>query len=388
MGALRLALVGAFPFPLPQGSQVFFEEQARALDRAGCECTLFTYGRGVGPPPSDLRVVTTPTATTPARMRTGPSLAKPLADAALLRTLLRAMRSERYDAVLAHHAEAAAVALAARARTGVPVCYVVHTLLAVELSTFLPHWTRGAADAAGRRVDRILARHADSLIVLGDSAARALRSDAGGEIVVLPPGLTPQPAPDDDAIDRACAQYRLQRDGFFFYSGNLDGYQEIELLADAAARLPEAAPPVVVATHGDVDEAAREALRPLRIVHVDDFDVMRALMHGATALLLARRRVGGYPVKLLNYMEAARAIVAFEEVAEGLVHGESAWLVAADHDRPGAAIAEALIGLHQDEPLRAKLGRGARAHLEAAHDPDRLAAETVTHLQGITRVRD
>ena len=44
---LRLAVLGAFPFPLPQGSQVFMREHTRALIEAGAQTTVLTYGRGI-----------------------------------------------------------------------------------------------------------------------------------------------------------------------------------------------------------------------------------------------------------------------------------------------------------------------------------------------------
>jgi hypothetical protein len=37
---VHVALVGAFAFPYPQGSQVFFAQQARALMAAGARVTL------------------------------------------------------------------------------------------------------------------------------------------------------------------------------------------------------------------------------------------------------------------------------------------------------------------------------------------------------------
>ncbi|RIL05485.1 MAG: hypothetical protein DCC71_10275, partial [Proteobacteria bacterium] len=85
---MHLALVGAFPFPFPQGSQVFFADQARALQDAGARVTLACYGTGEGEPPRDLALVRSPLA--PRALRSGPSAGKPIADAALAATLLRA----------------------------------------------------------------------------------------------------------------------------------------------------------------------------------------------------------------------------------------------------------------------------------------------------------
>ena len=57
---MRLALVGAFAFPLPQGSQLFVRDQAQALAAAGADVTLFCYGHGSGEEPPGLRIVRIP----------------------------------------------------------------------------------------------------------------------------------------------------------------------------------------------------------------------------------------------------------------------------------------------------------------------------------------
>jgi glycosyltransferase involved in cell wall biosynthesis len=387
-GAPRIALLGAFPFPLAQGSQIYFEAQARALIRAGARCTLFTYGRGEGEPPKDLRLVTPPAFATPTPMRSGPSLAKPVADAALLATWIATARRRHFDAVLAHNAEAAAVALAARGTTSVPVIYVAHTLLGDELPAYLPPslaafmpsaWLDRAdatTSSVGARIDEAIARSADGFIVLSEAARARIEPYTVAPLAVLPPGLDPQPAPAPDAVAAACHGHALEPGHFHLYTGNLDGYQELDLL-DAAARLLGADEPRVVLASHDSTHLPDAATRwpALRCISVRDFHEMRALTAAATSLLLPRKRVGGFPVKLLNYMEAARPIIAHAAVAEGLKDGESACLL--DADAGAEAWAEAMRRVEADGELAARLGRGARARLEQAHAWPELAQATL-----------
>ena len=95
--ALHLAVIGAFPFPLPRGSQVFVRDQIRALHAAGVDTTLVCYGSRAGTAPDDLRVVRVPRALSPSALRAGPSPFKPLADAALAIVYARAHRARRFD---------------------------------------------------------------------------------------------------------------------------------------------------------------------------------------------------------------------------------------------------------------------------------------------------
>ena len=350
MSSFRLALLGAFAFPAPLGSQRFFAEQAAALGAAGAEVERFTY------------------AATGATLR-GLSPRKLAADRALARALLAAQRAQRFDAVLAHNAEAALAALAVRRRLAAPVVYVAHTLWAEELESWLPERLAPAARRAGAALDRALARRSDALLVLSEAARRSLAAESRGPLARIPPGLTPEPAPDAHEVDAACARLALARDGFALYAGNLDRYQRLDALDAAAGRA--AGLPVVVATH----EPRRARFRHLRVLEVASVAEMRRLVHGAAVALLPRRAAGGFPIKLLHYMEAGRAIVARRGVADTLVDGESAWLLA--DDAGPEAIAGALRALARDADLRTRLGAGARGALAKHHAWPARAEETL-----------
>jgi len=355
---LRIAAIGAFPFPLPQGSQVFARDHSLALVRAGARLTLFCYGRGIGDDPPGLRVVRIPRPLSPRRLASGPGAGKPLADLALAARLARSGRREGFDIALAHNAEAALAALAARPASGVPVVYVAHTLMGSELGRFAPRALRPLLDLAGGWLDRRIAAACDGVLALDAAAARSLGAHAGGPLALVPPGLEPGPAPSRARIAGACARRGLAPGGFVLYAGNLDPYQDLDRLAAAARRLPGV--PFAVATHAP--GRAPEGLRTLRL---DDVEEGRDLCFGAAVCVLPRCAPGGFPIKLLNYMEASRPIVARAALAHGLVHDRSAWLVADDAD--DAALAAAIRALIDDPARARRLGAGARRALESRH---------------------
>jgi glycosyltransferase involved in cell wall biosynthesis len=317
--------------------------------------TLFCYGSGSGPAPPGLELVRIPRALSPRRVHAGPSPAKPFADAALAGVLARAQRSRPFDVALAHNAEAAFAALCARAATGLPVLYVAHTLLGLELASYAPAWLRPGLDRIGRRLDRALAARADGVLALSSEAAKRLGRDARGPLAVIPPGRDAEAAPEPAEIAQACERFGLAPGRFVLYAGNLDGYQELADLAQAARRL--APLPVVVATHAERGMAAS----PLRVLRLASAAQGRALAFAAAVAVLPRRIPGGFPIKLLNYMEAGRAIVAHACVADALEHGHSGWLLA-----PGSTpneLAAAIRTLANDPARAARLGRAARATL-------------------------
>jgi len=389
---VRLALLGAFPFPYPQGSQVYFTEQARALAAAGAEPSLLTYASGLGESPPDLQVLRPPRWSAPTGMRSGPHPGKPVADASLLARYLSAHREHQFDAALAHNAEAALIALAARPVVRVPVIYCAHTILRFELSAYAaPRFGRGLS-RIGAAIDRTIAGRSDGIIALSEDARGLLRRDARGPIRVLPPGLEP-PEPASDAEKRAaCERHGLEPGRFVLYSGNLDGYQELDRLAAAARRLAAQAEArggtgvrVVVATHDA--EATKPSnvhagtLAGLAIVAVSGAAEMHALSSAAAVLVLARRRRGGFPIKLLNYMAAGRPIIAHERVAAGMTHGKNAWLLGEEADE--AAWANAMTQLMANDAVMTRIGHASREHLAKHHDWSRIAEETLSFVSEV-----
>jgi glycosyltransferase involved in cell wall biosynthesis len=365
---MRLALIGAFPFPLLQGSQVYLAGQANALETAGAECERLTYA-------------SLPPLLAPAHARSGPSFKKPLADAALTTALIAAHRRQPFDVVLAHNSEAAVAAILARATIRVPVVYVAHTILRYELSAYGPSRWRPALDRIGSAIDGWITRRSDGIIALSEDARSLLASKAHCAIAVIAPGLDDTPAPDAEMRRRVCQSANLSPGGFTLYAGNLDVYQDLDLLDAAASLSGTDRLPIVVATHDARDGSSRYP--NLRIIELDAFDEVRALHFAAQSLVLTRRRRGGFPIKLLNYMEAGRPIVAFGRIAPGLEDGVSACLL--DDDAGPEQLSRALRMLAAQPGLAASLGAAARKQLCDRHRWPRLAEQTLRFVDSVRR---
>ncbi|MDE0886616.1 MAG: glycosyltransferase family 4 protein [Myxococcota bacterium] len=383
----RLALLGAFPYPYPQGSQVFFTEQAQALQAAGSRPTLLAYGAGRGAPPEDLRLIRSFARLSPRTLKSGPQWGKPVADLGLLVSWVAAARRARREGdpfafALAHNVEAAVIGLMSQRLTGVPTVYVAHTLLREELSAYFPERLEPEAERMGLWIERSIAGRADAIITLCPEARAELAPHARGPVALIPPGYPPRPVPSAAEQAQACGAYGLAVGEYILYSGNLDRYQDLELLTEAAGLLPPGAGPVVIASHPEsepgasgLDEGLGGALRRVR---VRDYAQMRSLIWGARCLVATRQRVGGFPIKLLNYMEAGRPIVAFAGAAPGLVHDESAHLLEREAGAP--ALALALTALVSDPERSQRLGAGAQRQLERRHPWPSVAERTLAFL--------
>ncbi|MGI9432545.1 MAG: glycosyltransferase, partial [Myxococcota bacterium] len=342
----------------------------------GAQVTAFTYGTGDGRAP-DLELRRAPVWTSPRRLASGFSARKPLADLALAQRLLAAHRELPFEAVLAHNAEAALAGFAARACGGPPVVYVAHTLWEHELESHLPgpagarrkRPKRPGAARLGARLDRLCARRADAVVVLTEATQLALAPHATGPVACIPPGWRPEPSPRPEEVLRACTKAGLEPDRFVAYAGNLDRYQGLDLLDAAAVALPDL--PCVVVTHAE--PPAR--FRALRTVRVASPREMRALVFGAASIAIPRRIVGGFPLKLIDAMDAKRAIVGHPAGLGDLRHAESAWCL--PPEAGATEWASSLASLQGDPALRGRLGAGARAVLETEHAWPKLADRTL-----------
>jgi len=417
---MRLLLVGAFPYPLAQGSQVYLQEQARALRAAGDEPTILTWGRRdeIPTPIADLAEIeqrSVPQWARPRRLRSGPGWSRPVSDLGLFMTLRHEIasktRENSYDAILTHNAEACVISLRLRQGTGrgrtPPVIYCAHTLMGQELSTYLNSSfekgirsissartrRRRLGDRLGRSVDRWIARRADGWIALTHSAERVMRSGSIAPGAVVPPPLT-DPLGDPLLvggqgldIEAVLERLGLEARSYFLYAGNLDGYQELGLLAATAARLAAegAGERIIVATHDPRADRLAALGTGLEVHRIESPGDLQALLVGARASLLARRAEGGFPIKLVNSLAAGTAPIAFHAREWGLEHGRNAWI--ASPADPVGSLCEAIRTIAREDALVDRLGHGARALYWAEHRPEVAAARTRALIERVLEAR-
>ncbi|MFN2427149.1 MAG: glycosyltransferase family 4 protein, partial [Candidatus Binatia bacterium] len=366
----RIALVAACPFPSPQGSQVFVGQMAARLGAAGHVVHLLTYGQGVEQSGRGYRHHRIARIPGDDSSRSGPNLLKPVLDAMLARRLVEIVRAHDIEIVHAHNYEAAAAALVARARTGVPVVYHSHNLMGDELETYFESRpARLLASVAGRFLDRGIPPCADRTIALCEWSASRLRnagcSDAS--LHVIPPAVEDNGPLAVRPEDRVALG--LDADDFVVgYCGNLDGYQNVPLLLEAMSRLVLGGAAgqrplrLLIASHSvpaGFDLLAHKAgLGPnLRILRVSGHADARRALAGSDIVALPRRLGSGYPVKLLNYMSAAKAIVSAGCGSKVLRDGVDGIVVTDDDPQ---ALADAIDRCRRDTAGCGILGEQAR----------------------------
>jgi len=339
---MRVALVLAGPSSAPRGSQVLVRQLALGLAGRGHVVRLVTYrGRRIGAP--------------------GPRLGRVLGDLALTARLWRVVARDPIDVIHAHNYEAAIAGLVVARLTGRPLVYHGHSALAEELPLyFTSPLARRLAGGVGRALDAEVPRRADFCIAVTDELGALLRRrgvTARGLACIGPTGapeeLGPAPVPGGDG-------------GLVCYAGNLDGYQNLAFLLRAFARVRARVPAarLLIVTHADGRAAARVVgdARGVEVIRAGSYDEVRARLAAAAIAVCPRAERSGFPMKLLNYMAAGKAIVASAGSAKGLQDGCTGRVVPDDDE---GAFADAIVALLGNCRERERLGRAARRAVES-----------------------
>lgn len=361
-------MVAACPFPAPRGSQVLIASVVEHLAADGAVVHRLTYPGGPeGETPAGVRRHWARFGRAGDPWRLGRH--KLRLDGGLLWELWRLLQREPIDVIHAHNYEAPVLAYVVRWWTGVPVVYHAHNALADELGWYVaPGWRRRLASRLGAWLDGSIPRRADAVIALTQELAEYLvaRGVARERVRVLPPAGLP-----GLEVGRAAAPPAESGAFVVAYAGNLDGYQDLEVLFDAFAQLRGERRDALleVITHeADWQERVGGRLREwvargsARVVVAADFAAVQERLAAAAALVCPRVSWSGYPIKLLNYRAAGRPIVAARGSAKELRDGVTALVV---DDGDAAGLARALCRLHDDPGLARRLGEAARDEADA-----------------------
>ncbi len=353
---LRIAMVGACPYPVPQGSQVFLRDNALALAARGHDVHLIVYGHGDGEDTSGLRLHRSTAFPGVARTKSGPYAVKPLLDLALAFTLRRVVHQEKIEVVYAHNYEALLVALLAGKR---PIIYHAHNAMSDELPYYFPF--KNGPRQLGRWLDCTFPKRADHVCVPHRRLAGHLivRGCPPGKVSIVPPPMEAQ----------AFTQAKIENTAPpVLYAGNLDPYQNLGLLFEAMKlvrrHMPEARLKIATAVSASFPQT--------EVIPTPDIDTLRTVLAQDAVFAVPRVSWSGYPIKLLNAMAAGLGIVACESAAYPITDGVNGLIVP---DNNAAAFATAIERLLTDHKLRTQLGQQARLTLETEHRPQQVAEQ-------------
>ncbi|CAN5711885.1 glycosyltransferase family 4 protein [soil metagenome] len=364
----RLAYVcadGGVPVFGNKGSSVHVQEMVRALRAEGATVDIFAT-RFDGEAPEGLETVTVHAL--PALPRGDLRVRERAAMAGNVALLARLQETGPFDVVYERYSLWSHAGMEHAERSAIPGILEVNAPLIAEQSAHRGlHHVQEAEDAAARAFAA-----ASALVAVSPGVAAYLQrqSAAQGRVHVIANGVDPERfyvvgrREPGDALTVG-------------FVGTLKPWHGLDVLVDAFVIALEAVPSLRLLVVGDGPERASVEGRIAAAGIVENVTFTGAVPPAAIPALLARMdiAVAPYPdladfyfspLKLYEYMAAGLAVVASRvgTIPRDLRDGREGMLYP-----PGSTggLADALLRLAADEPLRRRLGRAARAAVRRDH---------------------
>ncbi len=373
-----IAMVAACPFPANYGSPASIREMSDTLSDMGHNVHIVTYPVGQ----EGIRVrrakVHRPAAFRPERnTKIGPSSEKFVLNFQLLWLLCRVIRREQIDIIHAHNYEGALIGIMAKWLTGRPLLYNAVNLMADELAGYRfirPAWL---AHGLARGLDWFTPIFPNHITAVSPEL-RTWFIDQGvpaAKIDFVPAGIEPELF-DHPEPEKFRQKYQLNGHEVVMYTGVLNAYQRIDYLLRAfAVALREKPDALLLIVSALVSEAEEKEYRQLAaelgisssVVWISPHTVkdLPSYLALADVCVVPRPECPGHPIKLLNYMLAAKPIVSFAGGAKGVRHLHDAFVVP---NRDCEALGRGIVTLLNNRKLAAELGVNARATVLANFD--------------------
>jgi glycosyltransferase involved in cell wall biosynthesis len=369
---LKILFLAPQPFFEVRGTPLAVLAMVRALTALGHSVDLLTYPRGADVEVKGVRhrrSVPLPVG----RVRPGPSLAKLALDVPFMAEAWCRMAAGRYDVV---HAVEEAAHLAA------PLARLLRLPLVVDVDSSIPEQLkssgfarRGPLHWLAARLERHALRHAAAVITVCGSLTEGVRAQAPAADIFQ---VEDPPLLDAGSLDPAGALELRRALGIgpgpvALYSGNLEPYQGVELLVDAASALPGVS---IVFMGGEPAEIEALRARAGEGVASTVFAGRRAPAELPSFLALAdvvvspRVRGANTPFKVYTYLASGKPLVATRLPTHTQILDDSlAFLV----EPTPAGLASGIRAVLADPAEAASRAARGRALIDRDYSPQRYA---------------
>jgi glycosyltransferase involved in cell wall biosynthesis len=372
---VKILMLAPEPFFTPRGTPISVYQRLRGLSDLGHEVDLLTYHIGVTPTIPGVTVHRTARIPLIEAVRPGPSFKKILLDLLLVFTTIRFLSTRSYD-VIHSHEEAALFAHPLAGIFGTKHLYDMHSSLPRQVKTFR-FWGFSLFAKVLRILELWAVKRSAAIITIAPDLEQHVRSiDPSAQCVMIEnlPVQAALPEAEEGSVNRLRTNLGLDGRLPVVYTGNLQGYQGIDLLIQSAEIVKERAPEVVfLLVGGTPPEIAQweEVVKSrglegfVRFTGTVPLEELPPYMALAEILVSPRTEGMSVPLKLYSYLYTGKSIVATEIPAHTLVLNEdTAVLVAPTKE----GLAEGIITLAQNAALRDQLGLEARALAERKYN--------------------
>ncbi len=359
-------MIAPTPYFADRGCHVRIYEEAKALQRLGCEVVICTYH--IGRDQEGIRTERIPNVPWYGKLEAGPSWWKPFLDMLLLAKVIVTARTFAPHVIHAHLHEGAFVGRIARRMTGLPLLFDYQGSMTEEMADHRFMKRGGVLFRLFSMIEKYVDRGADVIVTSSRENAGTLTERFGlspDRVVPLPDGV------DTDLFSPGSPPAGLRdRLGIpegrkvVVYLGVLSEYQGVDLLLNAAVKVVERSPEThfLIMGYPGVERYGRMA-KKLGLEdnvtftgRIDYADAPRFLRLGDVAVSAKLSRTEGNG-KIYNYMASGLPTVCFDTPVNRAILGDLG-IYAPFGD--GDALAGAMAGIVADDEGLEALGKSVR----------------------------
>jgi 1,2-diacylglycerol 3-alpha-glucosyltransferase len=370
-------MVAACPFPVNYGSPAAIRELTETLSEMGHEIHVVTYPDGENLSVGNAHLHRVAGGDKPKGTQAGPSGDKLLIDILLLIKLCQVVWREKIEIIHGHNYEGGLAGVLAKFLTGRRMVYNAVNLMSDELHTYNFIKPEFLAKWFAALLDWFVPLFPDHIITVTQELydwhrRRGIREN---RLTLIPCGVKPELFANADP-SKFLAQYDIGSRPVIMYTGINSAFQRIDYLLRAfTIVLKEDSSALLMIVSPLADEPnypANVALaKSLGIsenvifVGPHELEELPDYLAIASITVVPRPECPGHPIKLLNYMLAAKPIVCFEGSAKGVRHLHDAYIVP-DHD--WEAMGQAIVTLLQTPALAKQLAANAQETVLSQYD--------------------
>lgn len=382
--SLKIAMVAACPFPANHGSPASIREMSEALAKLGHDVHIVTYPLGQKIPVERATIHRIPSLGLfdKKKILVGPSYQRLLFDLLLIIKLCQVVRQQKIEIIHAHNYEGALVGYLAKLITGRPLLYNAVNTMIDELPSYNFIRPKALARKLANLLDNFVPRTADYVTVVSNELHSFLvqRGVDPKKMSIIPAGVNPEMFTDKDP-HLMRQRYHIGSRPLVIYTGTLDEFQRLDYLLRAMKIVVSEMKEAMLLIVGNIIKEShlrknRTLVNELKIERNVIFTNERSLeelpycLAAADVAVVPRPSCPGFPVKLLNYMAAGKAIVTFAGSAKALRDMENA-IVVEDHN--WEKLGEGITLLLRNPQLATQLGENARSAIDGDFDWTSLA---------------
>ena len=360
---MKILLLAPHPFYQERGTPIAVHLLATTLAKRGDHVDLLCYHEGEDCEfPGDVTIHRIPPPPGCSSVRPGFSAKKILCDLWMFPRAMALARKGDYDVV---HAVEESVFMARwiKKRLGVPYIFDMDSSMPVQIADKTPflRWLLPLM----RHMEAGAIRGAATVVPVCDALAN-IAIGAGAKHVEILRDISMV----DPAEEQMSAGIKTElgiKGPTYFYLGNLESYQGIDLMLTAFARVAQATSEIDLVVTGGRDEDIATYTAMARDLGVDDrvhftgpkpLSMMGALFNDADILLSPRTQGENTPMKIYSYLGAGKAIVATRLPTHTQVLTDE---IAILTDPTSTSFGDAMLAVANDEELRDRLGKAAQA---------------------------